>query len=91
MLGQAVTGRMAEGPLRSLIVDGVIAGLGSVLVFLPQILILFFFIGITPTGLMMRVSGKDPMGRTFKKKSATSYWTKPTPHADGHRHFDRQF
>jgi ferrous iron transport protein B len=35
---------LAEGPLRSLLVDGVIAGAGSVLVFLPQILILFFFI-----------------------------------------------
>ena len=35
---------MAEGPLRSLLVDGIIAGAGSVLVFLPQILVLFFFI-----------------------------------------------
>jgi ferrous iron transport protein B len=35
---------MAEGPLRSLMVDGIIAGAGGVLVFLPQILILFFFI-----------------------------------------------
>ncbi len=35
---------MAPGPLRSLLVDGVIAGVGGVLVFLPQILILFFFI-----------------------------------------------
>jgi ferrous iron transport protein B len=35
---------MAEGPLRSLLVDGVIAGVGGVAVFLPQILILFFFI-----------------------------------------------
>ncbi|NUZ07269.1 ferrous iron transporter B [Piscinibacter koreensis] len=35
---------MAEGPLKSLVVDGVIAGVGSVIVFLPQILILFFFI-----------------------------------------------
>ncbi|MBX3619559.1 MAG: ferrous iron transporter B [Rhizobacter sp.] len=35
---------MADGPLRSLLVDGVIAGAGGVLVFLPQILILFFFI-----------------------------------------------
>ena len=34
----------AEGPLRSLLVDGVIAGAGGVLVFLPQILILFAFI-----------------------------------------------
>ena len=38
------TTHMADGPLRSLLVDGVIAGVGSVLVFLPQILILFFFI-----------------------------------------------
>ncbi|MBQ5950151.1 ferrous iron transporter B [Massilia sp. ST3] len=43
-LGQTVGGWMSEGPLRSLLVDGVIAGAGSVLVFLPQILILFFFI-----------------------------------------------
>ncbi len=35
---------MDEGLLRSLLVDGVIAGVGGVLVFLPQILILFFFI-----------------------------------------------
>ena len=39
-----VQGHMAEGPLRSLLVDGVLAGVGGVLVFLPQILILFFFI-----------------------------------------------
>jgi ferrous iron transport protein B len=43
-LGEQTTARMAEGPLRSLLVDGVIAGVGSVIVFLPQILILFFFI-----------------------------------------------
>jgi len=35
---------LAAGPLRSLLLDGVLSGLGSVLVFLPQILILFFFI-----------------------------------------------
>jgi ferrous iron transport protein B len=35
---------LSDGPLRSLLVDGVIAGVGGVLVFLPQILILFFFI-----------------------------------------------
>ena len=35
---------MDEGPLRSLLVDGVIAGVGGVVVFLPQILILFLFI-----------------------------------------------
>ena len=42
--GEWVTAQMADGPLRSLLVDGVIAGVGSVIVFLPQILILFFFI-----------------------------------------------
>ena len=43
-LGGWVATHLAEGPLRSLLVDGVIAGAGGVLVFLPQILILFFFI-----------------------------------------------
>jgi len=43
-LGDWVNASMADGPLRSLAVDGVIAGAGSVLVFLPQIIILFFFI-----------------------------------------------
>ncbi|WOB08196.1 ferrous iron transporter B [Piscinibacter gummiphilus] len=42
--GAWLTTHMADGPLRSLLVDGVIAGAGGVLVFLPQILILFFFI-----------------------------------------------
>ncbi|MEY2890656.1 MAG: hypothetical protein RJA98_564 [Pseudomonadota bacterium] len=40
-LGDWTTAHMADGPLRSLIVDGVIAGAGSVVIFLPQILILF--------------------------------------------------
>ena len=43
-LGDWTTSHMADGPLRSLLVNGVIAGAGSVIVFLPQILILFFFI-----------------------------------------------
>jgi ferrous iron transport protein B len=43
-LGEWTTGQLVAGPLRSLLVDGAIAGAGSVLVFLPQILILFFFI-----------------------------------------------
>jgi ferrous iron transport protein B len=42
--GDLLAANMAEGPLRSLLIDGVIAGVGGVLVFLPQILILFFFI-----------------------------------------------
>ena len=43
-IGAWTTTHMAEGPLRSLLVNGVIAGAGSVIVFLPQILILFLFI-----------------------------------------------
>jgi ferrous iron transport protein B len=43
-LGQFIQASMPEGILRSLLVDGVLSGVGSVLVFLPQILILFFFI-----------------------------------------------
>ena len=43
-LGQGIGALLPEGLLRSLLVDGVIAGVGGVLVFLPQILILFFFI-----------------------------------------------
>ena len=42
--GTWLGGHMTEGPLRHLLVDGVIAGAGTVLVFLPQILILFLFI-----------------------------------------------
>ncbi len=42
--GEWITAHMADGALRSLLVDGVVAGVGGVLVFLPQILILFFFI-----------------------------------------------
>ena len=42
--GEWVTAHMTNGPLRSLLVDGVIAGAGGVIVFLPHILILFFFI-----------------------------------------------
>ncbi len=43
-LGRLLTQLMPAGPVRSLLVEGVIGGAGSVLVFLPQILILFFFI-----------------------------------------------
>lgn len=43
-LGGWVGGVLPEGPLNSLLVNGVIAGLGGVIVFLPQILILFAFI-----------------------------------------------
>jgi ferrous iron transport protein B len=53
-LGTAVSGLLPEGPLRSLLVDGIIAGAGSVIIFLPQILILFLFI------LMLEESGYLP-------------------------------
>ena len=43
-IGTAVTSWLPDGWVRSLLVDGVIAGAGGVVVFLPQILILFFFI-----------------------------------------------
>ncbi|WP_263769235.1 ferrous iron transporter B [Propionivibrio soli] len=43
-LGQLVSSALPDGMLRSLLVDGVIAGAGGVLVFLPQIVILYFFI-----------------------------------------------
>jgi ferrous iron transport protein B len=73
-LGDQTTAHMSEGPLRSLLVDGVIAGAGSVLVFLPQILILFFFIllledsGYLPRAafLLDNVMGKVGLsGRAF--------------------------
>lgn len=43
-VGQWLQAWLPDGILRSLLVDGIVAGLGSVLIFLPQILILFFFI-----------------------------------------------
>lgn len=43
-LAAMISALLPEGLLRGLVADGVIAGVGSVLVFLPQILILFFFI-----------------------------------------------
>ena len=56
-LGDFVGGHMTEGPLRSLIVDGAIAGVGSVIVFLPQILILYFFISLMEdSGYMARAA-----------------------------------
>lgn len=42
--GETLNGWMPEGILRSLLVDGIVAGVGSVVIFLPQILILFLFI-----------------------------------------------
>ena len=56
-LGAAVSGILPPGLLRSLIVDGAIAGVGAVVTFLPQILILFFFILLLEgTGYMVRAA-----------------------------------
>ncbi|MBK7944591.1 MAG: ferrous iron transporter B [Flavobacteriales bacterium] len=43
-IASAVEANMADGPLRGLVVEGIIGGVGGVVVFLPQILILFLFI-----------------------------------------------
>lgn len=52
-----VAGRMAEGSLRDLIVEGIIGGVGAVVIFLPQILLLFFFIGLLEdSGYMARAA-----------------------------------
>ncbi len=56
-LGDRVGTMMPDGPLRSLVVDGAIAGVGSVIVFLPQILILYFFISLMEdSGYMARAA-----------------------------------
>jgi ferrous iron transport protein B len=54
-LGEKVALLMKDGWLKDLVVNGVIAGVGSVLVFLPNILILYFFISLTEdSGYMAR-------------------------------------
>ena len=73
-LGNAIGNALPEGWLRSLIIDGVFAGVGAVIVFLPQILILFAFILVLEsTGYMVRaafimdrlMSGAGLSGRSF--------------------------
>ncbi len=56
-LGAGVKGAMAQGDLRDLLSDGVIGGVGGIVIFLPQILILFFFVGLLEsTGYMARAA-----------------------------------
>lgn len=56
-LGEWVSSLMPDGTLRDLIADGIIAGVGGVLVFLPNILILFFFISVLEdSGYMARAA-----------------------------------
>lgn len=56
-LGQAIAARLPEGVFRSLVVDGVLAGVGAVLSFFPQICILFLFLGaLEDSGYMARAA-----------------------------------
>ncbi|MFT5749173.1 MAG: ferrous iron transport protein B [Ancylomarina sp.] len=56
-LGEFVQTILPNGPLKDLIVDGIIGGVGGVIVFLPNILILFFFISfMEDTGYMARTA-----------------------------------
>ena len=73
-LGEAVGGALPEGPLNSLLVDGIIAGLGGVIIFLPQIVILFAFIlALEESGYLPRaaflldrmMAGAGLSGRSF--------------------------
>ena len=73
-VGQWLAQALPAGPLHSLLLDGIVAGVGSVLVFLPQILILFVFIlaledsGYLPRAafLLDRIMGKVGLsGRAF--------------------------
>ena len=73
-LGAWAGGVLPEGPLNSLVVEGIIAGLGGVIVFLPQILVLFAFIlALEETGYLPRaaflldrmMAGAGLSGRSF--------------------------
>ena len=73
-IGEHTGALLPDGPLRSLLVDGVIAGLGGVIVFLPQILILFAFIlALEESGYLPRaaflldkmMAGAGLSGRSF--------------------------
>jgi len=74
LLGQGVTAALPASPLQSLLVDGVLAGVGGVIVFLPQILILFLFIlALEESGYLPRAAflldrfmvGAGLTGRSF--------------------------
>ena len=57
LLGQLIHTNLPEGIFRDMLVDGVIGGVGGVIVFLPNILILFFFISLMEdTGYMARTA-----------------------------------
>ena len=56
-LSQLINNHFADGLIRSLVVDGIISGVGSILVFFPQILLLVFFLGLLEdSGYMSRMA-----------------------------------
>ena len=56
-IGNLVSTTMPEGPLKDLVIDGIIGGVGGVIVFLPNILILYFFISLLEdSGYMARAA-----------------------------------
>ena len=56
-LGDLICNNMSEGPLKDLLVDGIIGGVGGVIVFLPNILLLYFFISLMEdSGYMARAA-----------------------------------
>ena len=56
-VGNIVSSTMPEGPLKDLVIDGIIGGVGGVIVFLPNILILYFFISLLEdSGYMARAA-----------------------------------
>ena len=56
-IGNMVSHYMPEGPLKDLVIDGIIGGVGGVIVFLPNILILYFFISfLEDSGYMARAA-----------------------------------
>ncbi len=56
-LSNLVKSTMADGPIKDLLTDGILGGVGAVIVFLPQILILYFFISLMEeTGYMSRAA-----------------------------------
>jgi len=56
-LGEWLRGALPEGPVQSMLADGVVGGVGAVIVFLPQILILYFFISLMEdSGYMARAA-----------------------------------
>ncbi len=56
-LGEELGALLPEGPVKAMLIDGVIGGVGSVIVFLPQILILYFFISfMEDSGYMSRAA-----------------------------------